>query len=88
MDEVENRAIDENSDLKSLSTIQKVLILQNLLKEFTSKKTIFITEKENLLSKIDNECYKYFKGRINVKKALDYILNDESITDNRKYILR
>ena len=88
MDEVENRVIDENSDLKSLSTIQKVLILQNLLKEFTSKKTIFITEKENLLSKIDNECYKYFKGRINVKKALDYILNDESITDNRKYILR
>ena len=45
MEEEENSKIDENSDLKSLSTIQKVLILQNLLKEYTSKKKIFVIEK-------------------------------------------
>ena len=88
MEEAENPLINENSDLKSLSTIQKVLILQNLLKEFTSKKQIFINERENLLSKIDNKCYQYFKGRINVKKAFDYILNNDSIINNKNYLLR
>ena len=88
MEEAENPLIDENSDLKSLSTIQKVLILQNLLKEFTSKKQIFINERENLLSKIDNKCYQYFKGRINVKKAFDYILKNDSIMNNKNYSLR
>ena len=45
MEKEENSKIDKNSDLKSLSTIQKVLILQNLLKEYTSKKKIFILKK-------------------------------------------
>ena len=88
MDEEENPLINENSDLKSMSTIQKVLILQNLLKEFTSKRQIFINEKENLLSKIDNKCYQYFKRRIKVKKAFDDILKGDSIINNRIYILR
>ena len=88
MNEEENPLINENSDLKSMSTIQKVLILQNLLKEFTSKRQIFFNEKENLLSKIDNKCYQYFKGRINVKKAFDYILKNDLTIKNRNYILR
>ena len=88
MNEEENPIINENSDLKSMSTIQKVLILQNLLKEFTSKRQIFFNEKENLLSKIDNKCYQYFKGRINVKKAFDYILKNDLTIKNRNYILR
>ena len=82
MEKEENSKIDENSDLKSLSTIQKVLILQNLLKEYTSKKKIFVIEKNNLLSKIDNKCYKYYKARINIKKAFDFILNDNSKINN------
>ena len=40
-----------------------------------------------MLSKIDNKCYKYYKARINIKKAFDYILNDNSKINNLNYLL-
>ena len=64
MEERESHKIKRDLDLESLSTIQKVLILQLLLKEMTAKKKIFIDSKEKLISKINDNCYKYFEGRI------------------------
>ena len=83
MEEKEIHKIKRDLDLESLSTIQKVLILQLLLKEMTAKKKIFIDSKEKLISKINDNCYKYFEGRIKTKKSFDYINNNES----KNYIL-
>ena len=83
MEEKEIHKIKRDLDLESLSTIQKVLILQRLLKEMTAKKKIFIDSKEKLISKINDNCYKYFEGRIKTKKSFDYINNNES----KNYIL-
>ena len=88
MEEIDNTIINQDYDSKSFSTIQKVLILQRLLKEWTAKKKMFIDNKEKMISKIDKKCYQYFEGRIKVKKAFDYILNDDIKITNRNYILK
>ena len=88
MEEIEKSFINQEYDSKSFSTIQKVLILQRLLKEWTAKKKMFIDNKEKMISKIDKKCFQYFEGRIKVKKAFDYILNDDIKITNRNYILK
>ena len=49
--EVQKDIKDEKSKLESLSTIQKILILQNLLKEMSSMKGIFNDTKNKMLQK-------------------------------------
>ena len=82
-EEEKREEIYQELKLESLSTIQKVLILQRLLKEMTAKKQIFIDNKEQMISKIDQNCYKYFEKKIMAKKAFDYINNK----NEKKYIL-
>ena len=82
-EEEKREEIYQELKLESLSTIQKVLILQRLLKEMTAKKQIFIDNKEQMISKIDQNCYKYFEKKIMAKKAFDYINNN----NEKKYIL-
>ena len=77
MEEYEEQKINQDLNLNSLSTIQKVLFLQRLVKEMTAKKKIFLDSKEKLISKIDQNCYKYFEGRIKAKKSFNYINNKE-----------
>ena len=85
---MEKPIINQEYDSKSYSTIQKVLILQRLLKEWTAKKKMFVDNKEKMISKIDKKCFQYYEGRIRVKKAFDYILNDDIKINNRNYILK
>ena len=82
-EEEKREEIYQELKLESLSTIQKVLILQRLLKEMTAKKQIFIDNKEQMISKIAQNCYKYFEKKIMAKKAFDYINNK----NEKKYIL-
>ena len=81
--EEKKEKIYQDLNLDSLSTIQKVLILQRLLKEMAAKKQIFIENKEQMISKIDENCYKYFEKKIKAKKSFDYINNK----NENKYIL-
>ena len=48
-----------------------------------AKKQIFIENKEQMISKIDENCYKYFEKKIKAKKSFDYINNK----NENKYIL-
>ena len=58
--------------IEKLPTIQKIFIVQNLLKELISIKDLFLDNKKNMLKKIDNNCYKYFKNLISIKQIYDY----------------
>ena len=63
---------DINNFIEKLPTIQKIFIVQNLLKELISIKDLFLDNKKNMLKKIDNNCYKYFKNLISIKQIYDY----------------
>ena len=65
----------KKENLNSLSTIQKILILQNLLKEMTSIKERFIDNKNKMLQKLDSNCYTYFKNKIYMKEIFDYCMS-------------
>ena len=86
-EELDEKNILQDIDLDSLSTIQKVLILQRLLKEMAAKTKIFLDNKEKMILKIDENYYKYITGAIYVKRVLDYLSNDAIKIKNRNYIL-
>lgn len=85
---------DEKSKLESLSTIQKILSLQNLLKEMSSIKGIFNDTKNKMLQKLDNNCYTFFKNKLYIKEIFEYCLSHkpeeqkdyELIEDSKKYL--
>ena len=73
-------------DTEYLSTFQKIIFLQGLLKQLTSAKDRFEGIKEKLISKINNNCYNYYKTKIGIKQIYDYC---ESNNPNiyKEYIL-
>ena len=72
--EVQKDKKDDNLKLESLSTIQKILMLQNLLKEMSSIKGIFNDTINKMLQKLDNNCYTFFKNKLNMKEIFEYCL--------------
>ena len=76
--------ISKIQDLDSLSTIQKILLLQKLLKEMTSEKQRFIDNKNKMLEKLDSNCYKYYQNLIYMKEIFNYC-NNQRPEDNIKY---
>ena len=50
--------------IEKLPTIQKLFIVQNLLKEMMSIKDRFKENKEKMKEKIESNCYKYFRDTI------------------------
>ena len=60
------------SFIEKLPTIQKIFIVQNLLKEMISIKQLFLDNKQNMIKKIDSNCYKYYKNLLLIKEKLDY----------------
>ena len=50
--------------IEKLPTIQKIFIVQNLLKEMISIKNRFEDNKEKMKEKIDSNSFKYFKNLI------------------------
>ena len=73
----------ENINLKSFSTIQKILELQSLLKIMTSIKQRFLENKNKMLQKIDDNCLTYFKNKIKMKDIFNYCSN--KIESNKEY---
>ena len=63
---------DINLFLNKLPTIQKMFIVQNLLKELISIKNPFLDTKNKMIEKIENNCHKYFKNTIQIKQIYDY----------------
>ena len=55
-----------------LPTIQKIFIVQNLLKEMISIKFRFVENKEKMKEKIDLNSFKYFKNKVLIKEIYDY----------------
>ena len=74
------------SFIEKLPTIQKIFIVQNLLKEMISLNDLFIDNKNNMIKKMNITCYKYFKNTISIKQIFDYceLNNPEKIIN---YIL-
>ena len=60
--------------LEKLPTIQKIFIVQNLLKEMISIKNLFIDNKKNMIKKIDLNSYKYFENIIKISCNYSYII--------------
>ena len=58
--------------IKKLPTIQKIFIVQNLLKEMISIKERFHDNKQKLIDKMDSNSFKYFKNSILIKQIYDY----------------
>ena len=73
--------------MKCMTTIEKVLILQRLLKELKFRKKAFLDIKEKMYSEIDKNLINFFEGRIYVKKIFDQILNDKTKVNTNEYIL-
>ena len=86
MDEHINKKANQDINLKSMLAIDKLLMLQKLLKDLSIKKKSLKEIKEEIFSEIDENSYKYFEGVINNKKAFDFILNQDTKINN-KYIL-
>ena len=78
-----NKSQDLN--LEGMTTIEKVLILQRLLKELKFRKKAFLDIKEKMYSEIDKNLNQYFNGKIYAKRIFDHILNDDG--KNNKYEL-
>ena len=76
-EELLNNEKDINIFIEKLPTIQKIFIVQNLLKELISIKNIFLDNKKNMIKKIDNNCYKYYKNIIQIKQIFDYCESKE-----------
>ena len=66
--------------IEKLPTYTKISILQGLLKEMTSIKERFEDNKKDLLEKIKNNCYEFYKSKIGMKEIYDYCLSN--YTDN------
>ena len=58
--------------IEKLSTYKKVCLLQGLLKEMKSIKERFVDNKKNMLEKITNNCFNYYKSIIGMKEIFDY----------------
>ena len=78
-----NNKIKYNKEnIDNLSTFQKIIFLQGLLKQLTSAKDRFEGIKEKMITKINNNCYNYYKSKIGMKQIYDYCESN----DPQKYV--
>jgi hypothetical protein len=66
-----NKDIQEDK-ISKLSTFNKIIILQNLCKELISSKERFSKNKTQIINKINNNSYDYFKNKIIMKEIYDF----------------
>ena len=76
MEEDINHNGNPELDLKSVPTIEKVLMLQKLLSDLSFRKKTLNDIKGKIISEIDKNCYKYFEGKINNKRAFEFIIDN------------
>ena len=75
-----------SKEIENLSTFQKIITLQGLLKQLTSSKDRFEGIKEKMISKINNNCYNYYKTKLGIKQIYDYCESNNKNIYN-EYIL-
>ena len=75
---IKEKEQQEFEKIEKLPTFDKILKLQNLLKEITSKKVRFETNKDQILSNINKNTFKYYENKINMKEIYDYCQSDNS----------
>ena len=64
-------------NLNSICTFDKVIMVQKLLRELSSKKEKFKENINQYTEKINNKCYTYFKDKIYIKEILDYCSSNQ-----------
>ena len=85
--------INNNDYFDSLTTFNKLCLAQNLLKEMYSLKERFEENKDKMISRIEQNCYKYYKNKLNSKEIYDYFESKNleerinyKLTNNSKFI--
>ena len=58
--------------IEKLSTFNKIIKLQNFCKEMISTKERFGKNKTEMISKINKNCFNYYKNKIKMKEIYDY----------------
>ena len=82
--ELERQKLDR--ELESLSTFNKIVLLQHLLKETKSIKKRFNDNKDKMIDKIYYNCYKYFSYKVYMKEIIDYCISKKP-EEHRNYQL-
>ena len=87
------QSINTNDYIDSLTTFNKLCLAQNLLKEMYSLKERFEENKEKMIGQIEQNCYKYYKNKLNSKEIYDYFESNKieerriyKLTNNSKFI--
>ena len=62
----------ELEKIEKLSTINKIIKLQNFCKEMISTKERFSKNKTEMISKINKNCLNYYKNKIKMKEIYDF----------------
>ena len=83
---VKEKEHQELEKIEKLSTFDKILKLQKLLKETTSMKARFQKNKDKILNNINNNTFKYYENKINMKEIYDYCQSD-NLEEHIKYNL-
>ena len=78
-----NQRIDYEIDPNS--SFNKLKKLQISLKEENALKDIFYDNKDELLKKIEKNCYEYYKERIKIQHIYDNNNSNENINNNNNY---
>ena len=88
-----DQSINTNDYIDSLTTFNKLCLAQNLLKEMYSLKERFEENKEKMIGQIEQNCYKYYKNKLNSKEIYDYFESNKieersiyKLTNNSKFI--
>ena len=66
---------NNENNISSLTTFEKIVLLQNLLKEMTSIKERFEGNKDKMIEKLYLNCYNYFNFKVNMKEIFDYCIS-------------
>ena len=92
-----NKSINDilsEKNIQNKSTFEKIIFLQGLLKHLTSAKDRFEGIKDKMISKINNNCFNYYKSKIGIKQIYDYcesnnpdIYNENVLLPDAKSIL-
>ena len=81
--EIEQQELEK---IEKLTTFNKIIKLQKLLKEVISKKKRFEINKKNMLEKINQNCFNYYKSKISMKEIFDYCQSND-LEQHINYIL-
>ena len=66
---------NNENNISSLTTFEKIVLLQNLLKEMTSIKERFEGNKDKMIEKLYLNCYDYFNFKVYMKEIFDYCIS-------------